>query len=75
MSTKIVSPAGVARYLVGRRIVAVDLRPFSDDCGSGAQTTFDPHITLDDGSVLRFRTHETDSGSDYGIDMIRDPGR
>ena len=49
--------------LVGRRIIAVDARPFSDGRGG---TVYDPELTLDDGSRVSFGVLETE-GDQYGI--------
>jgi hypothetical protein len=49
--------------LIGRRIVAVDFRPF--DNGRG-ETADDPILTLDDGSKLCFIVQETEVG-EYGV--------
>lgn len=57
-----------AKQLVGRRIVAVDFRPFPTGRGRGRATN--PVITLDDGSVLTFEVEETE-GLDYGVEIMR----
>lgn len=62
-----------ARRLVGRTIVAVDLRPFdagSDESPRG--TTFAPVLTLDDGTRVRFVVDETE-GSEYGVTVCVTP--
>lgn len=59
-----------ARLLVGRRIVAFDLRPF--DGGPGRGTHYDPVLTLDNGAKLAFSATETDVG-EYGIDPSYHP--
>lgn len=56
------------RELIGRTIVDFRLNPFRDGRGG---TAHNPEIVLDDGSVLRFVTEETDV-DDYGIMPIRD---
>lgn len=56
--------------LVGRTIVAIDFRPFSDGRGGGATA---PKITLDNGRALWFTTQETDVG-DYGTAICIDKG-
>jgi len=62
------------RLLLGRTIVGVDMRSWVDHAPGGRRRTFhDPHLTLDDGSVLRFLVREPDGGSEYGIELIRDP--
>lgn len=53
-----------ARLLVGRAIVAVELRPFTDGRGG---TAYDPVITLDNGARLTFSVAETAVGV-YGVD-------
>ena len=55
----------IGSQLVGRRIVAVDLRPFND--GRGGTTTA-PLLKLDDGTSIWFSVHETETDS-YGIVM------
>jgi hypothetical protein len=58
------------RALVGRKIIAVDFRPFDDGKGGKAH---DPVITLDNGRRVFFITEESESG-DYGTKMlISDP--
>lgn len=52
--------------LLGRRIVAVNLRPFADGRGGRA---FDPLLVLDDGSTLSFGAMETDVGC-YGVRVL-----
>lgn len=64
----IATSAGVARWLLGRTIVAVDLRPF--DSGRG-YVTYDPHITLDDGSEISLVVDETED--EYGVRILRHP--
>lgn len=59
--------------IVGRTIVKADPR-FHDDgghCGTGrdAHYAHDWHLTLDDGSTVRFVTEETE-GSEYGVNLI-----
>ena len=54
------------RDLVGRTIVAVDLRRFADARGGWA---FDPVITLDNGRRLAFSVQETDTG-EYGVELL-----
>lgn len=48
--------------LVGRTIVGVRLRPFTD--GRGGKAT-NPELVLDDGTTIDFDTQETET--DYGI--------
>lgn len=60
-----------ARHLVGRRIVAVDMRSFKSGEGRGKRVCHDPVVTLDDGSVLSFVVEETDSGDCYGVSIVR----
>lgn len=52
-----------AKLLVGRTIVAVDLRPWKDEAG----THHNPRFVLDNGAVLLFVVEETDSGDGYGV--------
>lgn len=61
-----------AKQLVGRRIVAVDFRPFPTGRGRGRTTN--PSITLDDGSILTFDVEETED-LDYGVEIMRAPPR
>jgi hypothetical protein len=67
---RISSKAGVARYLVGRTIAAVELHPFETGRYRAQGTSFAPVITLDDGTELRFLVQETE-GSEYGVEIIR----
>lgn len=53
----------IPRLLVGRTIVAADLRPFSDGRGGKA---YRPVFTLDNGARLTMEAQETDVG-DYGV--------
>jgi hypothetical protein len=50
------------RHLVGRRIMAVDFRPFDDGRGG---TAHNPVLTLDNGRRVTFTTEETEVG-EYG---------
>jgi hypothetical protein len=59
----------IAKKLVGRTITAVTLRAYTD--GRGGRTA-QPLIHLDDGSVLLFTLHETES-LDTGIDFLLVP--
>lgn len=68
---RIATPEGATRYLVGRTIVAVDLRPFESGRHRRLHVTTDPVFTLDDGSRLRFFVCETE-GTEYGVELIRD---
>ncbi len=56
-----------ARLLVGRTIVAVDLRPFDGGSPQEIRNCHDPVITLDNGAQLTFSVQETDSGDGYGV--------
>jgi hypothetical protein len=51
------------RHLLGRTIVAVDMRPFPDGQGGTAHS---PVLTLDNGRRVFFVTEEIDSGGAYG---------
>jgi len=70
---RITSDAGAARYLVGRKIVAVEMKPFdTGHVGMGAMAiSNDPVLVLDDGSRISFRVDETESGSECGISVFR----
>jgi len=70
---RITTPEGAQRYLVGKRIVGVELRFDSGHKGS-RRWTFDPVFILDDGSRVAFSVDETDHGSEYGISIIRAGG-
>lgn len=59
--------AQATRYLVGRTIARVEMRPFSDGRGG---VTFDPLLVLDDGSAIYFMADETES-SRYGVTAYR----
>lgn len=56
-----------ARELIGKRIIGFSPNPFPDGRGT---TAHNPHLYLDDGSVLIFVTEETDLGV-YGVFMSR----
>lgn len=51
-------PLAIPRLLVGRTIVAVDLRSFSDGRGGKA---YRPIFTLDNGATVTFEVQETDA--------------
>jgi hypothetical protein len=53
------------RDLIGRKIVAVDFKPFDDDMGSKAHA---PVLTLDNGRQVTFVVEETDTG-EYGTSI------
>jgi hypothetical protein len=57
------------KRLVGRTIVKTEVRPFPDDRGG---TTYNPRLTLDDGTTLVFDVDETD-GDQYGIRILIHP--
>lgn len=54
------------RWVVGKRVVAVDMRPFGDGKGG---TTYDPVLRFEGGSSLAFVVAETE-GSEYGVDPV-----
>jgi len=58
------------KWLIGRTIVAVDMRPF--DSRMDNKTAYDPLITLDNGAQLTFTTQETDTG-EYGTAISYHP--
>lgn len=63
------SVLATARLLVGRTIVAVDLRP-ADDCdvtGKKLGVYYDPIFTLDNGARVTFHVQEIDCGDGYGV--------
>lgn len=64
---RITNQLDARHYLIGKRIVAVDLRSFSDGRGG---VTYDPHLTLDDGSEVHAVVDETDVG-EYGLTLVR----
>jgi len=68
---RITTPEGAERYLVGRRIVGVELRPFDSGHKGSRRWTFAPVFILDDGSRVAFSVDETDHGSEYGISISR----
>lgn len=53
------------KWIIGKRIKSVELRPFNRYEYSKGTTT-DPVITFDDGSSIRFLTEETEVG-EYGV--------
>lgn len=62
------------RWLLGRTIIAVDMRPF-DSAANGAgkgPIAHDPEIALDNGARLRFQAEETDLGT-YGVQIVYIP--
>ncbi len=63
------SVLATARLLVGRKIVAVDLRP-EDDCsvdGKKLGVYYQPIFTLDNGARVTFLVQEIDCGAEYGV--------
>lgn len=56
-----------ARLLVGRTIVAVELRTFEDGEGLQRGTHHRPVFVLDNGARVTFYVTETDSGTEYGV--------
>lgn len=59
-----------AHLLVGRTIVAADLRPFSDGRGGKA---YRPVLTLDNGATVEFTVQETDAHGDLDGLPFHDP--
>src|SRR5262245_11745721 len=60
-----------ARDLIGRRITAVNFRPFrAGTAGNPRGTAHDPIITLDNGVKLFFIAEETEMG-EYGTCICR----
>lgn len=55
------------RHVEGKRIVRLELHPFSDGRG---KTAYAPVITLEDGSRLHFHVQETEGGA-YGVRIDR----
>jgi len=56
-----------ARDLIGRKIIAVDLRRFHTGRHDAPWST-DPILTLDNGRKLYFSTQETEVG-EYGVEL------
>lgn len=56
------------RWVIGRRIVDVQMRPFNDGKGGVAH---DPVFVLDNGARVRFLTQETEVG-EYGVEPLYD---
>jgi hypothetical protein len=54
------------KWIIGRTIVAVDMKPFSDGRGG---TVHDPAFTLDNGAKVSFITEET-YDRDYGVNIL-----
>jgi len=55
-----------AHLLVGRTIVGLDLRSWTDPSG----VHHNPRITLDNGAIVYFIVSETDDGSIYGVTPV-----
>ena len=66
-----------AKRLIGRTIVAVDLRSHWESRDSGKQRTLmhDPVLTLDDRSQVSFAVEEHPEGAGYGIKPVRRGGK
>lgn len=65
------------KWIIGRTIVACDMRPFqaNDPTLKGTkETAHDPVITLDNGAKLYFQTEETEIG-EYGTSVVYVPPR
>jgi len=58
------------KRLVGRTIV--DAQPCAFRSGRHGEWAHDWHLTLDDGTVVRFVAEETEVG-EYGIDLSLSP--
>lgn len=63
------SVLATARLLVGRKIVAVNLRPFRDETVDGKliKVSYEPVFTLDNGARVTFIVDEIDCGDGYGV--------
>ena len=58
-------PKAKAQDLIGRKIVAVDFRPFKAYLDPKSKTmAHDPTITLDNGRRLYFLTEQTENATD-----------
>lgn len=60
-------------WIVGRRIVHVDMGACKVPYGPSTLTMHDPTITLDNGVRLRFLTEENPHGGEYGVNIIYIP--
>lgn len=59
----------LAKHLIGRKIVAIDFRPFPARPGNDRSMAHDPIITLDNGRKLFFMAEETEVG-EYGTCLL-----
>jgi hypothetical protein len=62
----------LSKRLVGRTIVAFELRPFQatdEAVTKRVEWATDPRIRLDDGTVVQFVTQETEIG-EYGVRVV-----
>lgn len=65
---KIKTDAGAIRFLAGKTIERVDVRPFPTDRMPGEMSS-DPVIWFEDGSRIAFVVDETEIG-EYGISVL-----
>ena len=59
-----------AKRLIGRTIVAVDLRSSWEGKGGARTLMHDPIIRFDDGSVMMFMGQEHPDGGELGVGLI-----
>ena len=66
---RIKTDSGAARFLAGKTIKRVTMRPFlTENTGEPRQKTTDPVIHFTDGSFITFVVVETEVG-EYGIEV------
>lgn len=54
------------RWIIGRKIVEVDMHPFATGLHQPMGTTYAPVFTLDNGARIKFSVDETEVG-EYGV--------
>jgi hypothetical protein len=62
------------KWLIGKTIAKVEMRPFNSRDNGEKGTAHDPHITFTDGSRIWFTTQETEVG-EYGTCISYEPGK
>lgn len=57
------------RWIIGKTVARVEMRPFDAGNQGRGETAHDPHIYFTDGSQIWFLTEETETG-EYGTEII-----
>lgn len=57
-----------AKWIVGKTVAKVEMRPFLARPDVSREMAHDPRITFTDGSAITFTTEETETG-EYGVSI------